>query len=103
MASHNPLATPGARWRAQLETGATRLLHTTAWSANGRATRAPGLIIASTGLKLAVAAACTIDIPTGLDRWEDSTFLVFTHLPLFFIHQGHISPLPTTALLAPPP
>src|SRR3546814_763078 len=101
MASHNPLATPGARWRAQLETGATRLLHTTAWSANGRATRATGLIIEATGLKLAVGAACKIEIAPGLDRWADAEVVGFHGPTLYLMPQGDISGLPPGARVVP--
>jgi len=99
--SRNVLDTPSQRWRAQLEAGAARLAHTTAWRASGRVTRATGLIIEATGLQLAVGAACKIEIAPGLDRWADAEVVGFHGPTLYLMPQGDISGLPPGARVVP--
>ena len=49
------------RWKTQLEIGSVRTAATDPWLVTGRITRATGLVLHATGLRLPVGAACRIE------------------------------------------
>ena len=95
------LSTPAARWRAQLEAGVRRVAATESWHASGRITRATGLVLEATGLRLAVGAACRIEISPGQDHWAEAEVVGFHGHTLYLMPQSDISGLPPGARVVP--
>ncbi len=95
------LSTPAARWRAQLEAGARRVAATESWHASGRITRATGLVLEATGLRLAVGAACRIEISPGQNHWAEAEVVGFHGHTLYLMPQSDISGLPPGARVVP--
>ncbi|MGB3289200.1 MAG: flagellar protein export ATPase FliI [Burkholderiaceae bacterium] len=95
------LPTPTARWQAQLEAGARRVSATESWHVSGRVTRATGLVLEATGLRLAVGAACKIEIAPGRDHWADAEVVGFHGDTLYLMPQSDISGLPPGARVVP--
>ncbi|NYT61952.1 flagellar protein export ATPase FliI [Alcaligenaceae bacterium] len=96
-----PLTTPTARWLAQLEAGERRVAGVESWHASGRITRATGLVLEATGLRLAVGAACKIEISAGQDYWADAEVVGFHDDTLYLMPQGDIAGLPPGARVIP--
>jgi len=65
------------RWNAQLELGARRVQAVQAWDVAGRITRATGMVLHATGLRLAVGAACCIEISAHPAHWADAEVVGF--------------------------
>src|SRR3546814_5289060 len=65
------------RWATQLRIGSIRAGSTEPWLASGRITRATGLVLHATGLRLPVGAACRIEIARGHDHWADAEVVGF--------------------------
>lgn len=102
MASNSGLLpTPTARWQAQLETGARRVAAIESWHVSGRITRATGLVLEATGLRLAVGAACKIEITPGQGYWADAEVVGFHDDTLYLMPQSDISGLPPGARVIP--
>jgi len=95
------LSTPAARWRALLEAGARRVAATESWHASGRITRATGLVLEATGLRLAVGAACRIEIAPGQNHWAEAEVVGFHGHTLYLMPQSDISGLPPGARVVP--
>ncbi len=95
------LPTATARWQAQLETGARRVAATESWHVSGRVTRATGLVLEATGLRLAVGAACKIEISPGQDYWADAEVVGFHGDKLYLMPQSDTSGLPPGARVVP--
>lgn len=95
------LPTATARWLAQLETGARRVATTESWHVSGRITRATGLVLEATGLRLAVGAACKIEISPGRDYWADAEVVGFHGDTLYLMPQSDTSGLPPGARVVP--
>ncbi|UYO94976.1 flagellar protein export ATPase FliI [Pollutimonas sp. M17] len=95
------LPTPTARWQAQLEAGARRVSATESWHVSGRVNRATGLVLEATGLRLAVGAACKIEIAPGQDHWADAEVVGFHGHTLYLMPQSDISGLPPGARVVP--
>jgi flagellum-specific ATP synthase len=95
------LRTPSERWRAQLAAGARRVAATESWHTSGRVTRATGLVLEATGLRLAVGAACKIEISPGQDHWADAEVVGFHGNTLYLMPQSDISGLPPGARIVP--
>ena len=95
------LPTPAARWQAQLEAGARRVSATESWHVSGRITRATGLVLEATGLRLAVGAACKIEIAPGQNHWADAEVVGFHGHTLYLMPQSDISGLPPGARVIP--
>src|SRR3546814_17344457 len=91
------LPTPSARWQAQLQAGARRVAATESWHVSGRVTRATGLVLEATGLRLAVGAACKIELAPGQNHWADAEVVGFYGNQMFLITQIDISGLPQGA------
>src|SRR3546814_2482270 len=95
------LPTPSARWQAQLQAGARRVAATESWHVSGRVTRATGLVLEATGLRLAVGAACKIEIAPGQNHWADAEVVGFHGHTLYLMPQSDISGLPPGARVIP--
>jgi flagellum-specific ATP synthase len=100
---NNPveLETPLQRWQAQLQLAGRRISATESWHASGRVTRATGLVIEATGLRLAVGAACRIQLAAGQDAWADAEVVGFHDSILYLMPQSDISGLPPGARVVP--
>src|SRR3546814_12200358 len=90
-----------ARWRAQLDAGQRRVEATESWHVSGRVTRATGLVLEATGLRLAVGAACKIEISPGRKHWADAEVVGFHGHTLYLMPQSDISGLPPGARVVP--
>ncbi|MCI2807305.1 flagellar protein export ATPase FliI [Eoetvoesiella caeni] len=95
------LANAAQRWRAQLDIGASRVSSTESWHTTGRITRATGLVLEATGLRLAVGAACKIEISPSQDSWADAEVVGFNDHTLYLMPQSDISGLPPGARVVP--
>ena len=95
------LDTPIERWQAQLELAGRRVSATDSWHASGRITRATGLVLQATGLRLAVGAACRIQLAAGQDHWADAEVVGFHDNTLYLMPQSDISGLPPGARVVP--
>lgn len=95
------LETAGDRWRTQLAIGSRRVAHVESWHATGRVTRATGLILEATGLRLAVGAACKIEIAPRQNHWADAEVVGFNGHTLYLMPQSDISGLPPGARVVP--
>lgn len=95
------LDSAAARWRAQLHAGERRVAGTESWHVSGRVTRATGLVLEATGLRLAVGAACKIEIAPGRKLWADAEVVGFHGHTLYLMPQSDISGLPPGARVVP--
>src|SRR5690606_36344255 len=71
------------------------------WHVSGRVTRATGLVLEATGLRLAVGAACKIEIAPGQNHWADAEVVGFNGHTLYLMPQSDISGLPPGARVVP--
>ncbi|HEY9461112.1 MAG TPA: flagellum-specific ATP synthase FliI, partial [Paralcaligenes sp.] len=91
------LSSATARWQAQLTAAGARVNATEAMGISGRITRATGLVLEATGLRLAVGAACKIEITPGQNHWADAEVVGFHGHTLYLMPQSDISGLPPGA------
>ena len=89
------------RWQTQLEIGSIRAASTEPWVVSGRITRATGLVLHATGLRLPVGAAARIEIARGHDHWADAEVVGFDGHTLYLMPQADISGLPPGARVVP--
>lgn len=95
------LNTAGERWTALLEAAERRVSAVESWHVSGRITRATGLVLEATGLRLAVGAACKIEIAPGGRHWADAEVVGFHGNTLYLMPQAEISGLPPGARVVP--
>lgn len=95
------LGSASDRWRMQLANGAQRVARTESWRVSGRITRATGLVLEATGLRLAVGAACKIEIAAGQNLWAEAEVVGFRDNTLYLMPQGDIAGLPPGARVLP--
>jgi flagellum-specific ATP synthase len=95
------LTSAGGRWRAMLATASRRVARAETWRASGRVTRATGLVLEATGLRLAVGAACKVEISPDQDYWADAEVVGFHGHTLYLMPQSDISGLPPGARVIP--
>src|SRR5690554_721435 len=91
------LENAGQRWSALLEAAERRVSAVESWHVSGRITRATGLVLEATGLRLAVGAACKIEIAPGGRHWADAEVVGFHGNTLYLMPQADISGLPPGA------
>src|SRR5690606_1093740 len=82
---------------ALLEAAERRVSAVESWHVSGRITRATGLVLEATGLRLAVGAACKIEIAPGGRHWADAEVVGFHGNTLYLMPQADISGLPPGA------
>ncbi len=95
------LETTGERWSALLEAAERRVSAVESWHVSGRVTRATGLVLEATGLRLAVGAACKIEIAPGGRHWADAEVVGFHGNTLYLMPQADIAGLPPGARVVP--
>jgi len=89
------------RWKIQLQIGSIRADSIDPWLVSGRITRAAGLVLHATGLRLPVGAVCRIEIAPGHDHWADAEVVGFDGHTLYLMPQTDISGLPPGARVVP--
>jgi flagellum-specific ATP synthase len=104
-ALHDVIPSPPARLAerlgAQLKVGSLRVGATQPLLVTGRITRATGMVLHATGLKLAVGAVCRIEIAPGHDHWADAEVVGFDGRTLYLMPQTDIAGLPPGARVVP--
>ncbi len=101
-AGGKPVMPPVAdRWAIQLQIGSVRANATDPWLAVGRVTRATGMVLQATGLRLPVGAACRIEIAPGHDHYAEAEVVGFDGHTLYLMPQADISGLPPGARVMP--
>lgn len=78
------------RWQTQLQIGSIRAASTDPWLVSGKITRATGLVLHATGLRLPVGAAARIEIARGHDHWADAEVVGFDGHTLYLMPQADI-------------
>lgn len=99
--ANEPLGSPGARWRAQLQACEQRVEARLATRRQGRVTRATGLVLEATGLQLPVGAACRVQVSPGRDLWADAEVVGFHSDTLYLMPQSDITGLRPGARVLP--
>jgi len=99
--TRTPFPTATSRWKALLDTAIQRVESTEAWHASGRVTKATGLVLETTGLSLAVGAACRIEVSASQQRWADAEVVGFDGHTLYLMPQSDISGLMPGARVVP--
>jgi len=84
------------RWRAQLQSAARHAASLDTRQPIGRITRATGLVLHATGLRLPVGAACRIEI-TPENVWAEAEVVGFDGHTLYLMPQSDTSGLPPGA------
>ena len=100
-ATASTLATPQERWEALFDLATQRIESRRSWRVSGRITRATGLVLEATGLRLAVGAACRIEVSAALGRWADAEVVGFHDDTLYLMPQADISGLLPGARVVP--
>lgn len=95
------LPTTQARWQVMLDNAIERVDTAFTWRISGRITRATGLVLEATGLKLAVGAACRIEVSSSLNRWADAEVVGFHDNTLYLMSHSDISGLRPGAMVLP--
>ena len=90
-----------SRWNNRLLNASRRISTIESWNASGRVTRATGLVLEATGLRLAVGAACRIEISPRHNHWADAEVVGFNGNTLYLMPQSDISGLPPGARIVP--
>ena len=85
------------RWCEQLLAAAQCTSTASVLSSCGRVTRATGLVLEATGLRLPVGAACRIEIAPGHDAWAEAEVVGFDGHTLYLMPQNDIAGLPPGA------
>lgn len=96
-----PLPELATRWNNRLINASRRVSTIESWKATGRVTRATGLVLEATGLRLAVGAACKIEISPRHNQWADAEVVGFSGNTLYLMPQSDISGLPPGARIVP--
>ena len=95
------LTTATERWAALLEAAERRVSAVESWHISGRITRATGLVLEATGLRLAVGAACRIELAPGGRHWVNAEVVGFHGNTLYLMPQTEIAGLPPGARVVP--
>lgn len=96
-----PVAPVLDRWQTQLKIGSVRAASTEPLLVSGKITRATGMVLHATGLRLPVGAACRIEIAQGHNHWADAEVVGFDGHTLYLMPQADISGLPPGARVLP--
>lgn len=93
MQKTEPVRGAGSGWHALLQSCSRRVAATEALHVCGRVTRATGLVLEATGLRLAVGAACRIEITSDSRHWADAEVVGFHGQTLYLMPQSDTSGL----------
>lgn len=96
-----PYADASDRWRAQLLSAQQRVQAIEPSLRSGRVVRATGLVLEATGLKLAVGAACRIELSAAQGIWAEAEVVGFQGNSLYLMPLSDISGLPPGARVVP--
>lgn len=77
MLSQGQFQTSEQRWNAQLDLGLRRIRAIETLEITGRITRATGIILEATGLRLAVGSGCRIEMPSRQSQWAEAEVVGF--------------------------
>lgn len=99
--TRNPLPDATTRWKALLDSAARQVDSTDPWHVSGRITRATGLVLEATGLRLAVGAGCRIQLSSSHDRWAEAEVVGFHGDTLYLMPQSETSGLMPGARVIP--
>ncbi|MCQ9616007.1 flagellar protein export ATPase FliI [Paenalcaligenes niemegkensis] len=94
-------ATLAQQWSAQLDSAGLRVIASEPLLYSGRITRATGLVLEATGLRLPVGAACRIEVSASQNRWADAEVVGFEGSRLFLMPQSDTSGLGPGARVLP--
>lgn len=98
---HCPSMPIEQRWQSQLNAANKRLRATNPLLQGGKIVRATGLVLQVTGLKLAVGAACKIEISTSQNMWAQAEVVGFEGNSLYLMPQSEIAGLEPGARVLP--
>jgi len=101
MNAHGAYTSASQRWRAQLELGARRVQAVQPWDVSGRITRATGMVLQATGLRLAVGAACRIEVSEHPQAWVDAEVVGFDGDALYLMPLNGTAGLRAGACVVP--
>jgi len=90
-----------SHWQTQLDTDMHRIEGLTPWVTSGRVTRATGLVLEATGLRLPVGAACKVELAPDGSHWTDAEVVGFHGHTLYLMPYGDTSGLPPGARVRP--
>lgn len=93
--------TPTAQWLAQIQTASLRIQSSQPIARSGRITKATGLVLEATGLKLPIGAACRIELSQELDLWADAEVVGFENEILYLMPYHETMGLRSGALVLP--
>ena len=95
------LASSPERWRAQMLSAQQRVQAIEPTLRSGRVIRATGLVLEATGLKLAVGAACKVELSAAQNIWAEAEVVGFEGKSLYLMPLSEISGLPPGARVVP--
>lgn len=98
---HCPSMPIEQRWQSQLNAANKRLRATNPLLQGGKIVRATGLVLQVTGLKLAVGAACKIEISASQNMWAQAEVVGFEGNSLYLMPQSEIAGLEPGARVLP--
>ncbi|PWF21173.1 flagellar protein export ATPase FliI [Corticimicrobacter populi] len=90
-----------ARWQTQLQIASLRGTSAAAWQVSGRVTRAAGLVLQATGLRLPVGASCLIEIAPGAEHGVEAEVVGFDGGTLYLMPLQNIDGLMPGARVLP--
>lgn len=99
--TRTPLPDATSRWKALVDSAVRHVEGTDPWHVSGRVTRATGLVLEATGLRLAVGAGCRIQLSVGLDRWAEAEVVGFHGDTLYLMPQSDTTGLMPGAKVVP--
>src|SRR5690625_2624478 len=99
--TRTPLPDATSRWKALVDSAVRHVEGTDPWHVSGRVTRATGLVLEATGLRLAVGAGCRIQLSAGLNRWAEAEVVGFHDDTLYLMPQSDTPGLMPGAKVVP--
>lgn len=92
---------PTQQWLAQLQTASLRIQSSDTIARSGRITKATGLVLEATGLRLPLGAACRIQVSESLDLWASAEVVGFDGDTIFLMPHHETMGLRSGALILP--
>ena len=92
---------PTQQWLAQLQTASLRIQSSDTIARSGRITKATGLVLEATGLRLPLGAACRIQVSKSLDLWASAEVVGFDGDTIFLMPHHETMGLRSGALILP--
>lgn len=92
---------PTDQWLAQLQTASLRIQSSDPIARSGRISKATGLVLEATGLRLPLGAACRICVSEALGLWASAEVVGFEGDTLFLMPHNETTGLRSGALVLP--